>query len=173
MGQRETPARVQAVLLPPRPAAARSLPRAEPASAGVAPSSERTLLRAKERESAVPVAPAEVAPVEAPAAELTLADPASLDAVEESAVEESPVLTEAGATPVADASTVEEPARAPATSEPPRRSPSVPVLPVVALERPTASSQSEPTPSPVPRVSLMPPTGRIDASQLLDLGPFE
>jgi hypothetical protein len=53
-----------------------------------------------------------------------------------------------------------------------KRSPSVPPLPLVALERPS-ENPSDRTPSPVPRVSLMPPTGRIDPSQLAELSAFD
>lgn len=160
MGTRQTPAHT-GVVLPPQPAA-RILSESGASSVEAPPPSERTELRTRERESSsgaalagtpaaagVPVEPAAGSP------------PVSADVTSTEAVAADAASADAAADVEARVSEPESPRR-----------PSVPSLPVAALERPTAL-RAELTPSPVPRVSLVPPTGRIDSRQLAELSALE
>ncbi|MEY2933408.1 MAG: hypothetical protein RL033_4157 [Pseudomonadota bacterium] len=176
MGKRETPAHARAVLVPPRPAARGSAPALlrEELQQDESPSSERTQRRSKERDSSGDALSGDAFSGDALSAdELKVAEPAAAAGL----VVEAPVesVVEAPAEAVVEASAQSPlPPVEPRASEPAerKRSPSVPALPLVALERPS-ESRSDRTPSPVPRVSLVPPTGRIDPSQLAELSAFD
>jgi hypothetical protein len=157
MGKGQTPARVRAVLLPPRPA-----PRAEPVA------EDRTQLRSRDDRGAA-VGALDPLPGEMGGQSLVAA--AMAPALDASSLAPEDVLPPVAPKPL-DPLPFQQPVPQQSVSQQsvPRhlldcRVSVIPRLPVVNLEKPN-SNWPDLTPSPVPRVSLIPPTGRLEPSQL-------
>jgi len=167
MGTGQTPERVPAELRPPRPA-----PRAKP----MAGAAEQLAVRVKAAADAADELAACVKPAAFAAEQLAARVKAAEVAVDQHLMPQHPLPARPldKQTPqerdddlqAVAAATPAVPPVAPRSMQPSHRRASgrLPVVPVAALQAPSPG-RTDPTPSPVPRVSLVPPTGRIEGAR--------